>query len=240
MQQAVEQALGSIANCPVAVVAAGRTDAGVHASQMFAHFDTHVVRSEYSWLRGTNSLLPPDVALRWIYPVAVDFHARFAAVSRRYQYVLYTSPSRSTLTHLQATHVYDVLNIDAMHQAAQLLVGSHDFSCFRAAACQSKQPVRQVHHCQLVRVGDFIVLDIEANGFLHHMVRNIVGSLLVVGRGQQPPSWVSALLASKDRRLAAPTAPPDGLYFIHAGYPAGMLPHRILPISPFGLYQPWL
>lgn len=219
VQETLEKALSKVANHPVIVHAAGRTDAGVHASNMVAHFDTDAVRPLRGWLMGTNTQLPKGIALNWMQPMGEDFHARFKACARRYRYVVYNAPVRPALLAGQVTHVYHTLNVDNMQQAVDKLVGIHNFNSFRAAACQSNQPVRHVSHARLFQHGAFLVLDIQADGFLHHMVRNIVGVLLEIGKGEQPVEWVDHLLAVQDRKEAAMTAAPDGLYFIQAYYP---------------------
>lgn len=220
VQATLEAALSQVANHPVIVHAAGRTDAGVHACNMVVHFDSTAQRPERGWIMGANSQLPPDIAVRWISAMPLDFHARFKAIARRYRYVIFNHPYRPALLSGQVTHVYNSLNVPAMQAAAAKLVGTHDFTSFRAVACQSNQPVRQVSHCQLIQHGQLLVLDIQANGFLHHMVRNIVGVLIDIGTGEQPIDWIDHLLAAKDRKQASITAPPDGLYFIQAYYPA--------------------
>ncbi len=219
VQETVEKALSKIANHPVTLHAAGRTDAGVHACNMIAHFDTDAVRPIRGWIRGANSELPHDIAVRWLQPMPEPFHARFKAIARRYRYVIYNQPYRPALLNGQVTHHYHPLDLGLMQQAAQKLVGTHDFTSFRAVACQSNQPIRDVSHLTLTRHGQLIVLDIQANGFLHHMVRNIVGVLLEIGEGLRPIEWVDELLAVRDRKAAGVTAPPDGLYFINAYYP---------------------
>lgn len=219
VQETIEKTLSKIANHPVIVHAAGRTDAGVHASNMVAHFDTTAIRPERGWLMGANTLLPKDIAIRWIQPMENDFHARFKACARRYRYVIYNHAYRPALLFGQVTHVYQTLDVDKMKQAVDKLVGTHDFSSFRAAACQSNQPVRHVSHARLFQHGNFLVLDIQADGFLHHMVRNIVGTLLEIGRGEHSVEWIDHLFEVKERAQAGITAPPDGLYFIQAYYP---------------------
>lgn len=219
IQQCLEDVLGKIANEPVEVIAAGRTDAGVHASHMIAHFQASVWRDAYNWIRGANSLLPDDIALRWLVPMPDDFHARFRAIARRYRYVVFNHQYRPALLKHQVTHEYALLDVERMRLALEYVQGTHDFSSFRAAQCQSRQPVRQVHFANLYQQGELIVLDIQADGFLHHMVRNLMGSLFVIGKGDAEPQWMAELLLAKDRKLAAPTASADGLYFINALYP---------------------
>lgn len=220
VQQTIERVLSKIANHRIDLHAAGRTDAGVHASNMVAHFDTHAIRPDRGWIMGANTLLPKDIALQWIQPMTSDFHARFKACARRYRYIIYQHRYRPAALYGQVTHVHQTLNVDNMQQAVDKLVGRHNFNSFRAAACQSNQPVRTVTHAKLFQHGAFLVLDIQADGFLHHMVRNIVGCLLDIGTGEQLPEWINYLLEVQDRTQAGMTAPPDGLYFIKAHYPA--------------------
>lgn len=239
IQQVIEQALSTIANHPIEVIAAGRTDAGVHAGNMIAHFVSHAVRTPDNWLRGMNSLLPDDIALRWIVPVPDSFHARFAAISRRYRYLTLNQPQRPAILRHQVTHVYQPLDVSRMIAASQQIIGTHDFSSFRAAACQSRQPVRTITHAKLFQHGQLIVFDIEADGFLHHMVRNLMGAFFAVGTGQLEPNDIKTLLEAKDRTLAPPTAAADGLYFIDARYPEALqqyLPD--LPLTPVWLNLP--
>lgn len=236
IQETLENALSKIANHPIEVVAAGRTDAGVHAGNMIAHFTTHAKRSPYNWMRGANTLLPNDIALRWLTPMPTDFHARFSAIARRYRYVTLNQPYRPAILRHQVTHVYEPLDVQSMIQASQLLLGTHDFSSFRAAACQSKQPVRTVSHAKFSQHGAYLVLDIQADGFLHHMVRNIMGALFAIGKGELDIDAIATLLNAKDRTLAPPTASADGLYFINAYYPPKfqeLLPQ--LPLTPLWL-----
>lgn len=239
IQARLETAFSKIANEPIEVIAAGRTDAGVHASNMIAHFTTSVHRDDYNWLRGANSLLPDDIAVRWITQMPDDFHARFKAIARRYRYVTLNQTHRFGILNGQITHEYGKLDIQKMQQAATSLVGVKDFSSFRAAHCQSNQPVRHVHFANLIQHGDLLVLDIQADGFLHHMVRNIMGTLFEIGRGEKPAQWIDELLAKKDRTLAAATASADGLYFINALYPEPF--QSLLPtvrLSPVWLNLP--
>lgn len=239
VQAVIENALSKIANEPIELIAAGRTDAGVHAGNMVAHFTTHAKRPVYNWLRGVNSMLPDDIALRWMVPMPDDFHARFSAIARRYRYITLNQPYRPAILRHQVTHEYTPLDIDQMIQASQLLVGTHDFSSFRAAACQSNQPVRTVSHAELFRHGAYLVLDIQADGFLHHMVRNIMGALFAIGRGEMAVDALMSLIHAKDRTLAPPTASADGLYFINAYYPEHfqtLLPDE--PLTPLWLNLP--
>ena len=219
MQQELETALAKVANSPVEVFCAGRTDAGVHATGQVVHFDTDAVRDNKAWIMGTNSQLPDQIAVRWAQPVADDFHARFSATARRYRYIIYNQKYRPAILRSGLSHYHQQLDISLMQQAAPVLIGEHDFSAFRAIQCQSKTPFRNVHHLQLSRVGDYLVLDIKANAFLHHMVRNITGSLLEIGMGRKPVDWLSELLHSRNRNLAAATAKPGGLYLVDVDYP---------------------
>ncbi len=230
VQETLEKAIAHVANHPVTVIAAGRTDAGVHGAGMVAHFDSDAIRPERSWMLGVNTKLPEDIALRWITPVSDEFHARFRAVARRYRYVIYNHPFRSSLLAGMVTWHYHALDIKRMREAARYLVGRHDFTSFRAVACQAKKAERDVHFLNLAQQGRFIVLDIQADGFLHHMVRNIAGVLMAVGQGKAEPDWVPQVLAARDRTLGGVTAPPDGLYFVDALYPDQF----VLPREPLG------
>lgn len=230
VQAVLEAAISKVANEPVEVIAAGRTDSGVHASNMMAHFVTHAYRPTRNWLRGINSLLPADIALRWIQPMPADFHARFKAIARRYRYITLNQASRPAILNHQVTHVYDPLDLEAMQHAALDIAGTHDFTSYRAAACQSNQPVRTVSHAKLFNHGAFIIFDIQADGFLHHMVRNIMGTLHAIGRHELQPTDFLDILAQKDRTIAPPTASGDGLYFIKAYYPPNF--ESLLPIEP--------
>lgn len=230
VQQALETAISTVANETVEVVAAGRTDASVHASNMIAHFVTHAYRLPHNWLRGVNSLLPSDIALRWVQPMPDDFHARFSAMARRYRYITLNQPQRPAILNHQVTHVYEPLDLAAMQLAAADIVGTHNFTSFRAAACQSNQPVRNVSHAKLFQHGQFIVFDIQADGFLHHMVRNLMGTLYAIGRHDLSPASFKQILAAEDRTIAPPTASGDGLYFINAYYPEHF--QQQLPAAP--------
>ena len=220
VQAELERALAAIACRPVAVTAAGRTDAGVHACAQVVHFDVSVHRPERAWVRGVNSHLPDDIGVRWVAAPGDDFDARRSGLSRRYHYVLQASPLAPVLMRHRVGWTWKTLTLEPMRAAARHLLGEHDFSSFRAAGCQAKHPVRTIVDVQLERQGEFIVFEVEANAFLHHMVRNIVGSLLLVGTGERPADWLAELLSARDRRLAGVTAAPQGLYFLGVRYPA--------------------
>lgn len=231
VQEAVERAVSKVADHPVSVVCAGRTDTGVHATAQVVHFDTRAERRMRSWILGTNSNLPSEVSVTWAQPVAADFHARFKAVSRQYRYVILNRMYRPALLRRRVCWDHNPLEAETMHTAAQVLLGEHDFSAFRALACQARHPVRTIHRLDVTRSGDLIYLDIEANAFLHHMVRNIAGTLIAVGRGERPVEWVGELLAGRDRSLSGITAPAEGLYFVKVVYPGeyGLSGTAILP-----------
>jgi len=220
VQANLESALSQIADHPVQLVCAGRTDSGVHATCQVVHFNCAIDRGEKAWTQGTNSLLPPTVRVTWAVPVDETFHARFSAEARRYQYVIFTRRTASALLAGKVTHIRTALDFEAMHEAAQSLLGEQDFSSFRAAGCQSNSPNRNVSAVSVTQRGQFIILDIVANAFLQHMVRNIAGALLEIGRGDRHAGWIAELLAAKDRTQGAVTAPPDGLYLVHVQYPA--------------------
>lgn len=224
VQQNLEIALSKVANHPVEVVCAGRTDAGVHASHQVIHFETSALRSQRSWVMGANANLPSDISVHWVGNVDESFHARFSAKNRRYRYVIYNNPIRPALYNKEVTWNYRPLDEKKMAFAAQCLIGEHDFSSFRAAGCQAKSPVRTVQFLEVKRFSDFIIIDIQANAFLHHMVRNIAGVLMAIGSGTMPETWAEEVLHAKDRSLGGVTAPPFGLYFIHVGYESGEIP----------------
>lgn len=219
VQGAVEEALSSVADHRVEVTCAGRTDAGVHARCQVVHFDSAAERSPRGWMLGANSCLPASVAVRWVVPVADDFHARYGARARRYRYSILNRTARPALEARYVAWERRPLDAAAMHTAAQALIGENDFSAFRTIACQARTPFRNVHAIEVARDGERIDIAIEANAFLHHMVRNIVGSLLPVGRGERPIGWLGELLAGRDRSAAGPTAPAAGLCFIAPRYP---------------------
>ena len=218
IQDALEHALAGIAGEKVRIHAAGRTDAGVHALAQVVHFDTSAVRPESAWVRGCNALLPDSVSILWARQVAEDFHARFSAQGRHYRYLLLNHPVRPGLFAAKMGWFHMPLNLDLMREGAHYLLGEHDFSAFRASGCQAKSPVRHLRRLTLERQGDTLIFDLAANGFLHHMVRNIVGCLVYVGKGKYPPAWIAELLQHADRTRAAPTFSPDGLYFSGADY----------------------
>lgn len=220
VQDALETALGGIADGAVRLSCAGRTDTGVHATAQVAHFDTAVARPLSAWVRGTNSALPAGVVVRWARAVDEDFHARYAAVSRRYRYILHNAPVRPALLARRAGWFHLPLDEGRMAAAAAGLVGTHDFSAFRAAGCQAKSPVRELYRADVTREGDFLIFDFHANGFLHHMIRNLVGALVYVGKGRFPVDWLGEVLTGRDRSRAAPTFAPDGLYLCGVEYPA--------------------
>ena len=219
LQETLEKALSFVANHTITIVCAGRTDAGVHAKEQVIHFDTESSRTDYSWQYGANSCLPKDISILWIKQVPKDFHARFSAQARAYRYIIHNHPIRPAILRAGLTWHYPKLDEDKMQQAAQCLLGEHDFSSFRAAQCQSKTPYRHVHSIHVYRQEKLVILDIEANAFLYHMVRNIAGVLMRVGEGVQPVEWVQEVLEKKDRRQAAVNAEPNGLYLTKVKYP---------------------
>ncbi len=218
VQEVLEKALSFVANEEVKVVCAGRTDSGVHAMGQVVHFETNAKREQQAWMSGTNSKLPNDVCVNWAVPVDDDFHARFSAKDRKYRYVICNRHVRPAILDTQVTWDYRPLDAERMQQAANDLLGEHDFSSYRAVHCQANNPVRTVHQLDVTRSGEFIYIDIEANAFLHHMVRNIAGVLMAIGAGEQSIGWAAEVLAHKDRRLGGITAPSHGLYFVKAGY----------------------
>ena len=220
VQREIENALSFVANHTIKVTAAGRTDAGVHASAQVLHIETDARRDNKSWLFGANSRLPPDVSLRWCNPVADDFHARFSARSRSYRYLILNRPLRSGLWRTRCAWECQAIDAVRMHEAAQALLGEHDFSAFRASSCQARTSVREVRRINVQRYDDLVVLEITANGFLHNMVRIIAGSLLRIGRGEYSHAWLPELLRGRDRRVSGPTAPAQGLYLNEVSYPS--------------------
>lgn len=234
VQETLENAVSKIANQPIKVQCAGRTDTGVHGTGQVVHFDFDLTlgraRPARAWTIGVNTHLPDDIAVRWIKEVPDEFHARFSATARRYRYIIYNHPIRAGILGHGLSHYHYELDEKRMHQAGQYLLGEHDFSSFRASQCQSKSPWRHMHHLHVTRQGCFVVIDIKANAFVHHMVRNITGSLITVGRKLQDPEWMKELLELKDRRMASATAKSDGLYLVDVDYPA----HFGLPSAPIG------
>lgn len=219
IQDVVQRAFSRVADSPVECTCAGRTDAGVHALAQVVHFDSTAVRSERGWRLGANSYLPSDVSVAWVRAVADHFHARFGARARSYRYLILNRDSRSALAFGRATWERRPLDVSRMQAAAQVLIGEHDFSAFRAIECQSKSPLRNVESLVVTRRDEWVTLEITANAFLHHMVRNIAGLLMSVGHGESAPERVAAVLASRDRKANAATAPPDGLYLAAVRYP---------------------
>ena len=218
VQGVVEPALSKIANHPVRVFCSGRTDAGVHAQEQVIHFETQTTRTEGAWLFGGNANLPSDVNFKWAKEVNDDFHARFNAHARSYEYKIHHHPVRSSLKTGYYLWEPRSLNIDVMRKAAAFLLGEHDFSCFRGSMCQAKSPIKTIEYLQIDEIGDDLIIKVKANAFLHHMVRNLVGTLLKVGRGEESTEWMLSVLDSKDRKEAGPTAEPQGLYFVKAHY----------------------
>lgn len=240
IQDQVEAALDAFTQSSITITCAGRTDAGVHAAEQVVHFDTALDRPMSSWVRGLNTHLPPSICVRWACALLVEekpgheFHARFSARSRTYHYLIYNHPVRSPLWVGKAGWVFRPLDLDTMHLAAQSLVGEHDFSAFRSVDCQAKSPVKIMHGIALSRRNDVVTLRFHANAFLHHMVRNIVGSLVYVGTGRQSVEWVKELVEQKNRHLAAPTFSPDGLYLTKIDYdPKWCLPQESTPTYPY-------
>ena len=218
VQGVVEPALSKIANHPVRVFCSGRTDAGVHAQEQVIHFETQTSRTDGAWLFGGNANLPSDVNFKWAKEVNDDFHARFNAHARSYEYKIHHHPVRSSLKTGYYLWEPRSLNIDDMRKAAAFLVGEHDFSCFRGSMCQAKSPIKTIEYLQIDEIGDDLIIKVKANAFLHHMVRNLVGTLLKIGREEESPEWMLSVLASKGRKEAGPTAEPQGLYFVKAHY----------------------
>ena len=219
VQAEVEAALSRIADQPVRVICAGRTDSGVHATAQVVHFDAPCWRDKRAWIQGANSYLPRDIRVLWCHFVADDFHARFRAQSRRYLYVINNRRVRPAIMTEQLTWERRPLDAEAMHAAAQYLPGERDFSSFRASHCQALTAFRSVHHLRVKRVADLIIIDIKANAFLYHMVRNIAGVLIDIGRGDREPEWAREVLDAHDRKVAGVTAPSHGLYLVEIEYP---------------------
>ena len=229
VQAVLEDALAAVADHPVRVVCAGRTDAGVHAWEQVVHFDTTARRTPRSWALGSNANMPESVTVLWAHPVSADFHARFSALARRYRYLVYDRRVRLALLRRRMTWSRRPLDVALMSAAAAHLVGEHDFSSFRASGCQARTPVRTVHRLTVERTGDVISLEVEANAFLHHMVRNMAGVLMAVGAGRHPPEWAREVLVARDRRVGGVTAPPHGLYLHRVRYPESHGLPRVQP-----------
>jgi tRNA pseudouridine38-40 synthase len=230
IQESLEKALSKVAGgAPVTLSCAGRTDALVHASGQVVHFDTSVERTLHSWIMGANLNLPADISVTWAKFMPREFDARFSAMARRYRYVIYNDQIRPAHMAEEVTWNHRPLDISRMREAARSLVGTHDFSAFRARQCQAKSPVKTIHHLELIEHGRFIVLDIRANAFLHHMVRNIAGVLMTIGAGERPVEWAREVLETRVRRTGGVTAHPFGLYLVQVEYPAQFeLPQRYL------------
>lgn len=220
MQDALEHALAGIAGTPITTTCAGRTDRGVHARAQVVHFDTQAQRPQSAWVRGVNALLPDSVAVLWSHPVPDEFHARFSAFARTYRYRLLNRPVRPALAATQAGWFHLPLDVERMRAAAALLVGEHDFTAFRSSECQAKSPLRTIHSFDVAREGEEIHFQVRANAFLHHMVRNLIGMLVYVGKGAHPPAWAQEVLQSRDRSKGAPTFGPQGLYLEKIEYEA--------------------
>ncbi|OED40454.1 tRNA pseudouridine(38-40) synthase TruA [Endozoicomonas sp. (ex Bugula neritina AB1)] len=219
VQAEVEKALSIVANHEISVICAGRTDAGVHGCNQIIHFDSDSVRSERGWAYGANANLPNEISLNWVKPVSDEFHARFSAIWRRYRYVIYNHPIRPAHLHKGITWNYRPLDVERMQEAAAYLQGEHDFTSYRAVQCQAKNPVRTISHISVTRHGPLLVLDVQANAFLHHMIRNIAGVLMAIGCGKYEPVWAKEVLEYRDRTKGGVTASPCGLYFVDVGYP---------------------
>lgn len=228
VQGNLESAISSVANHEVKIVCAGRTDTGVHATNQVVHFDSQNFRNIRAWIYGVNSALPKDICVKWGREVSDDFHARYKALSRTYRYVILNSPIRPALLRSNITWQYRQLDCDAMHKAAQDLIGEHDFTSYRSVECQSKHPNRRIMQITVKKKNDIVTIDITANAFLHHMVRNIAGVLMAIGSGRKAVDWAKEVLNSKDRRLGAETAPPYGLYLVGVNYPKEFNIDRIL------------
>ena len=230
VQYCLQQALSKVANHPIKIIAAGRTDSGVHALQQVVHFDTNVIRDERNWILGLNTNLPSDINVTWAKVVDNDFSARFSALNRQYRYLIMNRVSRSSIYANKMWWTFKPLDMKRMQAAADLLIGHHDFSAFRAKDCQAHSPIKTVEKIQLIKQGDCIAIDVKAQSFLHHMVRNIVGVLVPIGEGNKSVEWAREVLESRDRGQGGITSPPDGLYFIDVEYPT----HYSLPkVSAF-------
>ncbi len=232
IQGQVERALSMIANEKISVICAGRTDAGVNGTYQIIHFDTYAKRDERAWTLGCNTHLPNDISIQWAVQVDSSFHARFSAQERRYRYLIYSHPVMPAVLAKGVTWTYKTLDVELMQQAGLALVGEHDFTSYRAVGCQAKSPVREIKYLHVYRSGALIVIDVCANAFLHHMVRNIAGVLMSIGAKESPVSWAQEVLEAQDRRVGGITAPPYGLYFVDVKYPE----NYPLPKSSLGPY----
>ncbi len=230
VQAALEAAISKVANQPVEIVCAGRTDAGVHATRQVIHFDTDAQRSDYGWIMGINTNTPPSVSIQWIREVDGDFHARFKAQARCYRYLINNSRFRQALQHDQLTWWKYDLDVEKMQAAADILLGEHDFSAFRAKDCQAKSPIKTMHRIQVRRWGKLVMVELESSAFLYHMVRNIMGVLIPIGEGNQPVEWMQEVLDSRARSAAGVTAPGDGLHFVGVRFPEQF----DIPSQPYG------
>lgn len=219
IQLRVEEALSRVANHPVSVTCAGRTDKGVHATGQIVHFDSDAERSMKAWMCGANSNLPDDIGIRWATEVSGEFHARFKATARSYRYVVLNRPTRPALLRNMVSWTWRPLDVEIMNEASQLLLGTHDFSAFRGIDCQAKSPIKTLHSVQWQRQDEWLVLEIRANAFLQHMVRNIAGVIMEIGSGRRPSEWATEVLESRDRQKGGVTAPPQGLYLTQVDYP---------------------
>lgn len=234
VQDCVERALSEVANQSTRVITAGRTDAGVHACGQVIHFVSSLDRGEFGWRRGVTSNLPDDVAFLWVKPVADDFHARFCATERRYRYIILNRPTRPTYLNRRVTWEYRPLNEARMQEAAGYLPGTHDFSAYRAKGCQARSPIRDLRRLEVRRRGDLLCIEVDANAFLQHMVRNIAGVLMTIGAGEREPAWANEILQTRQRERGGVTAPPDGLYLMSVVYPSQYgLPQQVTHCGPW-------
>lgn len=234
VQETLEKVLSTIADEPIQVNCAGRTDTGVHATGQVVNFQCSKSRPEKAWILGANTQLSDDIAVRWVQSVPEDFHARFSATARRYRYIIANTKAKPAILNSGLTWVRQSLDIDAMNQASKHFLGEQSFAAFQASSCQSPTAMRNIHHLKVYKVGSYLVIDIKANAFLHHMVRNIAGTLITIGRGIEKPEWTKFLLDSQDRTLAAATASPNGLYLVSVDYPSEYeIPE--LPVGPLFL-----
>lgn len=230
IQEELEKVLSYIANHKITVICAGRTDSGVHSTSQVIHFETHVIRTERAWTVGVNSYLPHDITVLWIKEVSEDFNARYSALSRTYRYIIYNHAIRSSILDNKILNFYKKLDVDKMHRAGQYLIGEHDFTAFRGSACQSCTPWRRIINFKVMRISNFVIINVTANAFLYRMVRNIVSCLLDIGIQKHEVDWIVTVLNSKNRNLIGPTAKAKGLYLVEVNYPT----YFNLPQSPLG------